>query len=35
MKKHNLMFVNINDVDIVQKFKDNRDRNKLPDGYVP
>ena len=35
MKKHNLMFVNINDVDIVQKFKDNRDKNKLPEGYVP
>ena len=35
MKKHNFMFVNINDVDIVQKFKDNRDRNKLPEGYVP
>lgn len=35
MKKHNLMFVDINEVDIIQKFKDNRDRAKLPKGYVP
>ena len=35
MKKHNLMFVDINEIDIVQKCMDNRDRNKLPEGYVP
>lgn len=35
MKKHNLMFVNINEVDIIQQIKDNRDKTKLPEGYVP
>lgn len=35
MKKHNLMFADINAVDIIQKIKDNRDKNKLPEGYVP
>lgn len=35
MKKHNLMFVDINTIDIVKQFKDNRDREKLPEGYVP
>ena len=35
IKKHDLMFVNIDEVDIIQKFKDNRDRSKLKHGYVP
>ena len=35
MKKHNLMFVNINITDVIQQFKDNRDITKLPKGYVP
>ena len=35
MKKHNMMFVNSKGEDIIQKFMDSRDRNKLPDGYVP
>lgn len=35
MKKHNLMFVDINKEDVIQKFKDARDKTKLPEGYVP
>ena len=35
MKKHNMMFVDINEEDIIQKFMDSRDINKLPFGYVP
>ena len=35
MKKHNLMFLNPNEVDIIQKFKDNRDPSKLPINFVP
>ena len=35
IKKHDLMFVNIDEVDIIQKCKDNRIREKLPKGYVP
>ena len=35
MKKHNLMFMNPDEEDIVQKMKDNRDPLKLPPNYVP
>ena len=35
IKKHDLMFMNPDEVDIVQKFKDNRDQSKLPSNYVP
>ena len=35
MKKHNLMFLNPDEVDIIKKMKDNRDRTKLKPGYVP
>ena len=35
MKKHDLMFENPDEVDIVQKCKDNRDESKLPANYVP
>lgn len=35
MKKHNLMFLNSDEVDVVQRFMDNRDQSKLPDYYVP
>lgn len=35
MKKHDLMFENPDEVDIVQKCKDNRDESKLPSNYVP
>ena len=35
MKKHNMMFVDSNEEDVVQKFMDSRDKTKLPEGYVP
>ena len=35
MKKHNMMFVDINKENVIQKFMDSRDKNKLPSGYVP
>ena len=35
MKKHNIMFMNPDEEDIVQKMKDNRDPSKLPANYVP
>ena len=35
MKKHNMMFINPDENDIVQIFKDNRDQSKLPSYYVP
>ena len=35
IKKHNLMFENPDEVDIVKKFMDNRDQSKLPAHYVP
>ena len=35
MKKHDLMFENPDEVDIIQKCKDNRDESKLPANYVP
>ena len=35
MKKHDMMFINPDQVDIIQKFKDNRDQSKLPSYYVP
>lgn len=35
MKKHNMMFLNPDEIDIVQSFFDNRDINKLPSHYVP
>ena len=35
MKPHNMMFMNTEEVDVIQKFKDDRDREKLPKDYVP
>lgn len=35
MKKHQLKFVDINEVDIIQEFKDNRDKSKLTETSVP
>ncbi len=35
IKKHNVMFENPDEVDIVQKFFDNRDQSKLPPTWVP
>lgn len=35
MTKHDMMFMDRNEVDIIQKFKDNRDKDKLPKEYVP
>lgn len=35
IKQHDLMFVNIDEVDIIQVMKDNRDRTKLKPTYVP
>ena len=35
IKKHNLIFDNPEEVDIIQKFADSRDQTKLPINYVP
>ena len=35
IKKHDLMFMNPDEKDVVQTFKDNRDQSKLPSYYVP
>ena len=35
IKKHDLMFLNTIENDIIQIFKDNRDQTKLPSHYVP
>lgn len=35
IKKHDLMFTNPDEVDIIQKMKDNRDKTKLKPNYVP
>ncbi len=35
IKKHDLMFYNPDEVDIIQKCKDSRDRSKLNPNYVP
>ena len=35
MKKHDLMFLDISKIDVIQKYKDNRDRTKLQTGWVP
>lgn len=35
IKKHDLMFMNPEEKNIVQTFKDNRDPSKLPSYYVP
>ena len=35
IKKHNLLFMNPDENDIIQIFKDNRDQSKLPSHYVP
>lgn len=35
IKKHDMMFLNPEDNDIVQHFKDSRDQSKLPSYYVP
>ena len=35
IQKHNLMFLNPDEIDIVQRYMDNRDITKLPEGYVP
>ena len=34
IKKHDLMFSNPDEVDVIQKFKDSRDKMKLKPGYV-
>ena len=34
IKKHNMMFENIDEVDIIQKMKDSMDETKLPEGWV-
>ena len=35
IKKHDMMFLNPDEIDIVQTFMDNRDQSKLPSYYVP
>ena len=35
IKKHTMMFMNPDEKDIIQCFKDNRDQSKLPSYYVP
>lgn len=35
IKKHDLMFLNPEETDIIQSFMDNRDQSKLPEYYVP
>lgn len=35
IKKHNMMFINPDENDVIQKFKDSRDQSKLPSYYVP
>ncbi len=35
IKKHNLMFMNPDEKDIIKTFMDNRDQSKLPSHYVP
>ena len=35
IKKHDMMFLNPDEVDVVQKFIDSRDPSKLPSNYVP
>ena len=35
IKKHDLMFLNPDEIDIIQKMKDSRDRTKLKPNYVP
>lgn len=35
IKKHDMMFLNPDETNVVQVFKDNRDQSKLPSHYVP
>ncbi len=35
IKKHNMMFLNPDEVDVVESFMNNRDQSKLPSHYVP
>ena len=35
IKKHDMMFLNPDEKDVVQTFRDNRDQSKLPSYYVP
>ncbi len=35
IKKHDMMFFNPDEYNIIQKFKDSRDQSKLPSNYVP
>lgn len=35
IKKHDLMFLNPDEIDIIQEMKDSRDRTKLKPNYVP
>lgn len=35
IKKHDLMFMNCDEIDVIQRMKDNRDKNKLKPTYVP
>lgn len=35
IKKHNMMFMNPDEDDVIQKFNDSRDQTKLPSHFVP
>ena len=35
IKKHNMMFMNPDEDDVIQKFNDSRDQSKLPSHFVP
>lgn len=35
IKKHNIMFLNTDEIDVIQKYTDMRDATKLKLGYVP
>ncbi len=35
MRKHNMMFMNPDEIDVIQRILDDRDQSKLPDNYVP
>lgn len=35
IKRHNIMFDNPDEIDVIKKMRDSRDKNKLPVNYVP
>ena len=35
IKKHNILFIDPDENDVIKVFKDNRDESKLPENYVP